>query len=79
MVLCVRALQHKSPLGAVLGGLGALMGSSWGVLGGLLGVTWATFLALGRSWKGFGSASVAEALPRAVFFEFVLLFGRAEP
>ena len=54
------------------GGLGALLGSSWGV-------SWAIFLALGRSWRGFGSASVAKALPRAIFFEFVLLLGRAEP
>ena len=60
-------------------GLGALLGSSWRVLVGLWGVSWAVFPALGRSWKGFGSASVAKALPRAIFFEFVLLLGKAEP
>ena len=38
------------------GGLGALLGSSWGVLGGPWAVIWDIFLALGRSWKGFGSA-----------------------
>ena len=56
-----------------------VLGSKIEVLGGLWEVSWATFLALGRSWKGFGSASVAKALPRAIFFEFVLLLGRAEP
>ena len=61
------------------GGLGALLGSSWAVLDGLWKVSWTIFLALGRSWRGFGSASVAKALPRAIFFEFVLLLGRAEP
>ena len=61
------------------GDLGVLLGSSWGVLGGLWEVSWDIFLALGRSWRGFGSASVAKALPRAIFFEFVLLLGRAEP
>ena len=61
------------------GGLGALLGSSWRVLGSLWGVSWATFPALRRSWKDFVSVSVAKALPRAIFFEFVLLLGRAEP
>ena len=61
------------------GGLGALLGSSWMVLGGSWEVSGAIFLVLGRSWRGFGSASVAKALPRAIFFEFVLLLGRAEP
>ena len=37
-------------------GLGALLGSSWAVLGALWWVCGAIFLALGRSWKGFGSA-----------------------
>ena len=59
--------------------LGALLGSSLGVLGRLWEVSWAIFDDLGRSWRGFGSASVAKALPRAIFFEFVLLLGRAEP
>ena len=59
------------------GDLGALLGSSWVVLGGSWEVSGAIFLVLGRSWKGFGSASVAKALPRAIFFEFVLLLGRA--
>ena len=59
--------------------LGALLGSSWGVLGRLWEVSWALFDDLGRSWRGFGSASVAKAFPRAIFFEFVLLVGRAEP
>ena len=49
------------------------------VLGGSWEVSGAIFLVLGRSWKGFGSASVAKALPRAIFSEFVLLLGRAEP
>ena len=79
MPWCVSGLQLKSPLGAVLGGLGALLGSSLAVLGGLWEVSWAIFLALGRSWKGFGSASVAKAVPRAFFFEFVLFPGRLEP
>ena len=59
--------------------LGALLGSSWEVLGRLWEVSWAIFDDLGRSWRGFGSASVAKAFPRAIFLEFVLLFGRAEP
>ena len=61
------------------GDLGALLGSSWVVLGGSWEVSGAIFLVLGRSWKGFGSASVAKALPRAILFQFVLLLGIAEP
>ena len=60
-------------------GLGALLGTSWAVLGGLWGVSWAIFLVLGRSWRGFGSTSVAKAFPGAIFFEFVPLLGRAQP
>ena len=59
--------------------LGALLGSSWEVLGRFGGVSRAIFDDLGRSWRGFGIALVAKALPRAIFFEFVLLLGRAEP
>ena len=66
---------HLSDCCESSGGLGALLGSSGEVLGGLWGVSWAMFLALGRSWKGFGSTSVAKAFPGAIFFEFVLRLG----
>ena len=59
--------------------LGALLGSSWEVLGRLWEVSWAIFDDLGRSLRGFGSASVAKAFPRAIFFEFVLLCWRVGP
>ena len=68
----VPGLQHKLPLGAVLGGSWGPLGLVMGGLGRPLGGTWATFLALGRSWRDFWSDSVAKALPRAIFFEFVL-------
>ena len=71
---CVCGLQHKSLLERSWGGLGALLGSSWAVLGGLWEVSWAIVLALGRSWRSFGSASVTKALPRAFFFPW-LFFG----
>ncbi len=79
MPRCVPAPQHKSHLGAVLGGSWGRLGSSWVVLGGSWEISGDIFLVLGRSWTGFGSASVAKALPKAIFFEFVLLLGRAEP
>ena len=60
-------------------GLGALLGWSWAGLGGLWGVSWLIFCALGRSWMLLGATSVAKVFPRAIFCEFVLLLGWAEP
>ena len=72
---CVRGPQYKLALGAVWGGLGPLLESSWALWGGLGGFYWAIFLALGHSWRGFGSASVAKALPRAFFDILLVIFG----
>ena len=79
MVPCVRASQHKSPLGAVLGRswgpLGLILGSLGRHLGGLLGYFSRSWALLEGFWERFGCKGLSER----IFLEFVLRLGMAEP